>query len=216
MNISRINKNSRQTTPVSISRSAGFSLFELVVFIISVAIIYAYAANRFAEFPGQAERANFLAVTTQIEAGLNLEVMFGQGIRSTVSAESYVGINPMELLLDTPTNYIGAFDFVDAEQLDRRIWYFDRTREELVYLINDPQDVFLNINGVEVPTDEIRFKVVLAYQEVDQRTGLPVDAISDAESIDPVNIERRMRGVVMRPIFPFKWGATSLRDAVTS
>ena len=31
-----------------IAHSGGFSLFELVVFIISVAIIYAYAANRFA------------------------------------------------------------------------------------------------------------------------------------------------------------------------
>ena len=57
-----------QRRELKLAGSGGFSLFELVVFIICVAIIYASAANRFSDFPGEAERANFLAVSAQIQA----------------------------------------------------------------------------------------------------------------------------------------------------
>lgn len=188
--------------------AAGFSLFELVVFIISVAIIYAYAANRFAEFPGQAERANFLAVTTQIQSAVNMEMMFGVGVGRISSPQRLEGANPMELLLEPPSNYLGAFDAVDTSRLERRTWYFDRRRGELVYLANDPDGLVLISNGREVPTSEIRFRLVADYSMHEQGSGLPVRVLESAgESVPAENQVRKFNGIVMRPVIPYEWGA---------
>lgn len=188
-------------------RVQGFSLFELVVFIISVAIIYAYAANRFQEFPGQAERANFLAVTTQIQSAINLEMMYGVGVGRISSPQRLEGANPMDLMLEPPSNYLGAYDIVDTSRLDRRTWYFDRGSQELVYLVNDASGVALLINGVEVPTDEIRFKLVADFGMHDRESGLPVRALESAgQTVAEEDQERAFNGIVMRPVIPYKWG----------
>ena len=185
--------------------SRGFSLFELVVFIISVAIIYAFAANRFAGFPAQAERANFLAITTQLQSSLNLEVMTvlasGQGEFVT----AFEGINPMDLLLQPPFNYLGSFSNPDVASFDWRSWYFDLSREELVYLVNDVGGVFNQIEGLLSPVDEIRFKVRVGRGEVDARTGLDI-ALAERTGAVPIGGRRnRATGVILEPTTPFFW-----------
>lgn len=176
------------------------------MFIISVAIIYAYAANRFAEFPGQAEKANFMAVAAQLQSGVNLEMMMAIGTGRTAAVERFEGVNPMELMLETPTNYLGVVNSSSASELPRRSWYFDAATEELVYLINDTGGAFLLNNGVAYPTDEIRFKLVLDYSEVDRVTGLPVTiAERDGSTVIEENIRRRLNGLVLRPTTPYQW-----------
>lgn len=193
--------------------ASGFSLFELVVFIIAVAIIYAYAANRFADFPGQAERANFLSVTTQIQSAVNLEMMFGVGIGRISSPQRLEGANPMELLLEPPSNYLGAFDAVDTSRMERRTWYFDRRRGELVYLANDPRGLTLINNGQEVPTNEIRFRLVADYSMHEEGSGLPVQVLESAgESVPSENQVRKFNGIVMRPVLPYEWRAPEANE----
>ena len=197
---------SRQRNLVNYQKAKGFSLFELVVFIILVAIIYATAANRFAEFPGLAERANFLAITTQLQTAITLQVMSGIARGRVRSAEGLDGVNPMELMLESPSNYIGAFDLIDKARVGRRIWYFDRRTRELVYLVNDTSGVYLVRNQRDIPTDEIRFRIMLDYGEQDIVSGLPVGIVEiDGIEIAPENRRRRLLGVVLRPVFPFKW-----------
>jgi len=205
-----INNRQREKSPVSIAHSGGFSLFELVVFIISVAIIYAYAANRFAEFPAQAERANFMAVTTQLQSGVNLEMMMALGTGRITSLEQFEGVNPMDLMLQAPTNYLGVVSSTQASELPRRSWYFDPMTEELVYLINDTNGAYLVINGAAYPTDEIRLKLVSDYSEVDRLSGLPVHiAERDGSEVPEENIKRRLNGIVLRPTTPYQWQGDS-------
>lgn len=188
------------------THSGGFSLFELVVFIISVAIIYAYAANRFAEFPGQAERANFMAVTTQLQSGVNVEMImaFGGGRMGTI--ERLEGANPMDLMLEAPANYLGVMSSSQATQVPRRSWYFDPATEELVYLINDADGAYLIVNDISYPTDEIRFKLVSDHTEIDAITGLPVHiAERDGSEVAEENIKLRLNGIVLRPSTPYIW-----------
>lgn len=192
---------------IVIRKAAGFSLFELVVFIISVAIIYAYAANRFSDFPGQAERANFMAVSTQLQSAINLEMMVAIGTGRLMPSDGIEGINPMEMLLEPPSNYMGAFDFVDVSRLPRRTWYFDQSRGELVYLVNDPTGVAFLLNGQEIPTDEIRFKIMADFGEVETRTGLPIDiAEASGRLVPQEQRSTRFNGVLMRPTIPYRWG----------
>ncbi|PCJ23781.1 MAG: hypothetical protein COA96_11000 [SAR86 cluster bacterium] len=186
--------------------SSGFSLFELVVFIISVAIIYASAARRFAEFPGEAERVNFLAITIELQTAVNLEIMMGYSLGKFANVEAFAGTNPMDLMLSPPSNYLGALEFVDQSQLPRRSWYFDRQSEELVYLINDNDNVSVIRQGVKSSTDEIRFRIQLEYRLEDIESGLPIELVENGNLISEDNIRRRLNGVTMKPTVPFNWG----------
>lgn len=190
-------------------KSAGFSIFELVAFIITSAIIYSYAANQFTAFPGEAERANFLAVSTQIQTGVNMEMMFGLKAFSGSPVEQYEGANPMDLMLQPPSNYLGAFPAVNVAAMPRRSWYFDSTRQELVYLVNDLGKVYLIQSGAGVQSDEIRFKITADYSEVDSQTGIPLNISGQNGSGQS---KQRLNGMVFRPTVPYQWGSGGVDD----
>lgn len=187
------------------NKNRGFSLFELVAFIISVAIIYAYAANRFAEFPAQAERASFRAVTTQLQTGINLELINAVTRGNTGAASLLEGINPMDLMLLPPSNYLGAFSGASSADFPRRSWYFDSNSNELVYLVNDSTGVYIAINNQQLPVNEIRFRVTPDYGEVDSDSGLDVKIASREREIPQGNRRSRLNGVVLMPVAPFYW-----------
>lgn len=214
-------KQQSANRPVSLRRaplssSAGFSLFELVVFIVAVAIIYAYAANRFAEFPAQAERANFTAITTQLQSSLNLEVITVLASGRGGLIDVFEGINPMDLLLRPPSNYRGAYHQDATDSLPRRSWYFDGVKQELVYLVNDIDRASYQISGVLVPTEEIRFVVRVGQSETDVVSGLDVTLAERRGSVSASNRKSRISGVVLDPVFPFIWGVGNENEVMTS
>lgn len=192
-------------------KDAGFSLFELTVFIICVAIIYATAANRFAEFPEQAERANFLAVTTQLQSGVHLELMLAMSKGNLISLADYENSNPMALMLEAPSNYLGEFDFVDNERIQRRSWYYDVRNQELVYLVASADNVYLQDDGELIATDEIRFRIEILYREWDLGPDLnsPVQQALASVGAEPEFTTRRTRrslsGMLLKPVVPYQW-----------
>lgn len=208
----KLNQSGAGLALASRKKSGGFSLFELVVFIISVAIIYAVAANRFSKFPEAAERANFLAVTTQIQAGISLESTLSIAESGAQDMSRYIGANPMEMLLSPPRNYLGVFNIVDSSELPRRSWYFDSHRAELVYLVNDSENVYFLLDGEQVPTDEIRFKVSVNYRYENIQTGLVIASFDelDAQKYGNKDYKRRFSGVLMQPVTPYQWGETGV------
>jgi hypothetical protein len=190
-------------------RSQGFSLFELIVFIIVSGILYAGAARRVTDFPGDAERANFYAITTQIGAGINLEMMMGitRGLKDQLAA--FANANPMDLLLQAPSNYIGAFDALDINGIGRRVWYFDRFRGELVYLANDAEGLTKLINGTYIPTSELRFILSVEYSYRDA-SGLPVE-LTGGEASGNAGSRRSISGLILKPVIPFEWSAGDIQ-----
>lgn len=195
----------------------GFSLFELTAFIIITAIIYSVAVNRFSDFPEAAERANFLSIITQIQTGLNLEVMLGVTSGVVGNVREFDGINPMDLMLQPPANYLGAFGSLNPNQVERRSWYFDLSNSELVYLVNQSENVYLVENGRLIPSDEIRLQVVVLYRDVASRENVTLEELEsrlieqlgegfDNESAIESQIARaRVSGAVLRPSTPFEW-----------
>lgn len=203
-------------------RHKGFSLFELTAFIIITAIIYSVAVNRFSEFPEAAERANFIAIINQIQTGINLELMLGLNSGNIRNLREFDGINPMDLLLEPPSNYLGEFGIGDTSGFERRTWYFDSRTSELVYLVNSPDNVFLVDNGREIPTSEVRFKVVALYRYPDSRERLTLDEIESRireemlvgsvnESQLQQNLGRaRPSGALLKPTLPFRWQGSEI------
>lgn len=112
----------------------------------------------------------------------------------------------MDLMLEAPSNYLGVLSPAQAAESRRRSWYFDPVAEELVYLINDAGGAYLIVDDISYPTDEIRFKLVSDYSEIDRVTGLPLHiAERDGRTIAEESIKRRLNGVVLRPTTPYEW-----------
>ncbi len=190
-------------------RSRGFSMFELVVYIISVSIIYAYASNRFVAFPADAERANFIAILTQLQSGVSLEFNLGMSRNSASALAVLDGANPMDLMLRAPSNYLGALSSVDAASLPRRSWYFDLDNRELVYLVENTDQVYQVANGAPVPASQLRFKLEMAYKNEDPQTGLPAD-ITSPDSQAGSSGRRAVAGALINPVVPYEWGETGM------
>tara|TARA_R110002072_G_scaffold136124_2_gene278051 strand:- start:4890 stop:5525 length:636 start_codon:yes stop_codon:yes gene_type:complete len=172
-------------------RQRGFSMFEMMVYILVASIMFAAAFNRYRDFPGEAERANFTAILAQLNAATNLQMMRMIAAQEWQSAGVLEGANPMDFMLTTPGNYVGAFAGVDESTLPRRIWYFDTTRRQLVYLANDASNLYLTGNGQRTPTASVRFAMTNVYAG-----GTPG--------------EGGWRGIVLAPVIPYEWQVVPL------
>jgi prepilin-type N-terminal cleavage/methylation domain-containing protein len=166
----------------------GFSLFELVVVIVVIAILSGLLLTRVLPLIGQAERAAFMQTRQQIHSALLLEAA-----ERVVRAESGTlialsGTNPMDLLLEPPGNYRGTITEFGGDRLPRRSWFFDEDDRLLVYRPGR-QAKFDALDG---PADRIEMQVSFAYTD---RDG---DGAYDA-SVD------RFDGLRLQPLHLYAW-----------
>lgn len=169
-------------------RQRGFSMFEMVVYILAASILFSAAFNRYRDFPGEAERANFTAILAQLNAATNLQMMRLIATENWQNAGVLEGVNPMAFMLIAPGNYVGAFNGANEASLPGRIWYFDNSRGELVYIAEDASNLYLLNGGDRVPTRSIRFRMENVYNAPGGN----------------------WQGIVLAPVVPFEWQAVPL------
>jgi type II secretory pathway pseudopilin PulG len=172
-----------------LKHGGGFTLFELIAYILVVSITASVAYNRFAGFPGAAERANFMTVTVQLKAGINLQMMNAIARGNWSELRNLEGSNPMDLMLETPTNYVGELSVYDRDTLPGRVWYFDTRSRELVYVAGDATNLYSVENGQRIPANVVRFRITMKYSGGDMKNW---------------------EGIVLEPSTPYAWNATDL------
>lgn len=177
------------------NRQRGFSLFELIAYILIVSITFSFAFNRFADFPGEAERANFTSIMMQLKSGVTLQMMNGIATGKWNELTVLEGSNPMDLMLETPANYVGELGPIDVSQLPRRIWYFDATAGELVYLANNTENLYAMVDGAAQPTDHVRLRIAMKYNDEERKDW---------------------SGVTLDPVVPFVWESVELQIPSTA
>ncbi len=138
----------------------GFTLFEMVVAICSIVILYMMAVNRLDALPAAAERAAFQGTVAQMKTGVQLYMLSkltSGGMDELLAME---GGNPMEFMLEHPRNYRGPVAEI-APGLRRGSWYYEVSSGELVYLVGTESiaDVWVDYGVTMVMPGEIRFKV---------------------------------------------------------
>jgi general secretion pathway protein G len=168
----------------------GFSLFELVVYLLVASMLFATVMNRYREFPGEAERANFTAILAQLKAGVNLQMMDMIASSDWGRAAELEGSNPMDLMLEQPSNYVGAFAMVELAAMPRRVWYFDTTRGELVYLADNADNLYVTREDGSAPSDNVRFRINSMRAEAEAETDAALS---------------RWQGLTLLPVEPYTW-----------
>lgn len=176
-------------------RQHGFSLFELVVYLLVSSILFATIVNRYRDFPAEAERANFLAVLAQLKAGVNLQMINAIARDRWSDLSSLDASNPMDLMLEVPSNYLGEFELADPSSMPGRTWYFDTTTGELVYRAENARNLVLVQQDGLLETDHIRFRIENVF--------------SDGDSGD-------WQGIVLAPSTAYEWERTPIEYQVAA
>jgi general secretion pathway protein G len=166
----------------------------LVIAICIIGLLIALAAERLLPLRIEAERAAVEQVLGGLRAGVALQLMslVAQGRDGEIDQLAHR--NPMDFLMQTPANYLGALDRPDPEQIPPGRWYFDREAGLLVYRVRYSNHFASSLSG----PPRVRFRLQLVYQDVD-RSG------SFESGLD------RLQGIRIDPLEAYRWRSEPLR-----
>lgn len=115
-------------------RRAGFTLIELVVTIIVVAILATVLLDRMLFYRDQAERVAMQQVVGNLRSALHLQLTLLLVRNREQELLQLAQQNPMDWLAEKPGNYLGEIDVSTSENLEKGNWYFDKRDKRLLYL----------------------------------------------------------------------------------
>ncbi len=146
----------------------GFSLVELVVVIVVVAIISAILLDRVKFYQEQAEKTTMEATAAAIQAALHLRMAGYLASGQDRAMQRLAGENPMDWLARKPDNYAGAFDPLAARELPDGAWYYDLSDRTLVYRVRYGRAFEAGPDGRK----EVRYRASVEYGRLEQASNL--------------------------------------------
>jgi hypothetical protein len=115
--------------------SRRFSLMELAMVMLVVAIVVYAMASRLLRYFEIAEKAAMTITVLEVERGMRVRLALAAMGGPPASVEELRAINPFEFAHAIPPNYLGELDAsVDLQELKRGNWFYDRDRHEIGYL----------------------------------------------------------------------------------
>jgi type II secretory pathway pseudopilin PulG len=165
--------------------SLGLTLIELIVVVCIIGVSAALLFERLRFYQEAAEKAAMEYTVGVLKSALQLQVaaMLVRGEERNI--ESLAGVNPIGWLVEPPPGYRGEFR-APQPAVPRGSWYFDATRNELVYVPNlDSQLKHLADGG-----RRLRFRVRLEFA--------PAERGSEHKRI-------AFTGVRIEPVTPYAW-----------
>lgn len=173
--------------PAIKSRSHGFTLFELILVIIVVALAAGMLAGRVLTYQEAAEKAAMEQTAGAVRSALTIQAT-GLIVRGGMeNVQKLVTVNPITLLTEHPKNYAGEF-YVLPDDIPPGNWYFDLKARQLVYLVRHDAHFQSGEEGVKA----VRYQVTLMYN----------DLLSNANGKSD---RKEIGGVALREVLPYKW-----------
>jgi prepilin-type N-terminal cleavage/methylation domain-containing protein len=113
----------------------GFSLLELVIVIVIISVLMVLAISRLLALQVEAERVTVESVAGILRSAIGIKVAESIVKMQVADLAALEGSNPMDLLAETPHNYLGEQTGVNPVTLQDGNWYFDKQAKVLVYLV---------------------------------------------------------------------------------
>jgi general secretion pathway protein G len=167
-------------------RQGGFTLLELIVVVCVAAVMMGVLFNRLQVYKEAAEKAAMQQTAAAIKSALQMRVASYMISGQDNEIDKLAAKNPINWLQENPGNYAGEF-FADAyARVPPGSWYYDLTRQELVYVVN------LGDNFKPAPDGRkwVRYRVRIAYEDLPLRDG---------------GVRKILSAVSFAPVQPFVW-----------
>jgi len=135
-------------------KAVGFSLFEFLVVVTSIALLGGVLLERVRFYQEQAEKAAMEQMAASLRSALRLQIAqrLPQGRRSLAEL---VEQNPMDWLLGKPANYLGERFGPQSGTVPGGSWYFDLRDKSLVYVVGNGRHFVPNPAGRK----EVRYQI---------------------------------------------------------
>jgi len=162
---------------------AGLTLIELVIVIGIIGVLSAVLLERLRFYQEAAEKAAMENNVGALKSALQLRVaaLLVRGEERNI--ESLASANPFGWLMEPPPGYRGEFR-APQPVVPRGSWYFDATRNEIVYV----PDLDGHLERLADGSKRLRFRVRL-----------------DFEPTDPGSEHKRISGMRIEPVSPYVW-----------
>lgn len=172
--------------PGGIRLLRGFSLFELLIVIIIVAVLMVVAIQRLLVLQVDAERVVMESVVGTLRSAIGIKVAESIARQNVASLASLASGNPMGHLAETPRNYLGELTAVSPGTLEPGNWYFDGDDRTLAYLV-DNRGYFTG--GVDNPP-RARFQIRLVYNDANSNGRYDTGEVIEGLRLAPVESYR--------------------------
>jgi hypothetical protein len=112
-----------------------FSLIELALVMLVVAIAAHAVFSRTLRYFEAAEKAAMTITVLEVERGMRVRLALSAMGRTAAPAVKVEDANPFEFAHAVPPNYLGELDEnADLSGLTRGNWFYDRARREIAYV----------------------------------------------------------------------------------
>lgn len=118
-------------------KTAGFTLFELAVVGIIVAVLAGVLVKRLTFYQEQVELARVEQTVGIMRAALQFKVSRLVVVNKEHEFSRIVDENPIEWLVERPKNYLGEYYSPQVNMLPKGNWYYDRSDKSLNYLLDN-------------------------------------------------------------------------------
>lgn len=169
----------------------GFTLLELAVVIVIVALLAGVLLKRVIFYQEQAERVSMEQTVGILRAAMHLQMADRLLHERERPMAQLAGDNPMNWLAEKPGNYLGEYDNPKWGQIGEGNWYFDTHDRVLVYLPTHREH--LQIAAGE--QGGLRFRVRLSM----------TNSVGFSAKDGQAATQARFEGVLLEPVTPYKW-----------
>jgi len=158
----------------------GFTLFEFVIVISIIATLAAVLVGRLESTAAIAEKTAMETTVNQINTALLFEFADDVIHNTRGKIPAMVGRNPVDMLAQPPSNYVGEFSKAPEQPNPAGGWYFDTTDRSLVYTVRRGDEFQPDSAGIK----RVRYRIKLLYDNAEPRGTV---------------------GVILSPVESYKW-----------
>jgi general secretion pathway protein G len=170
-------------------RVCGFTLIELTVVVVLVAVLAGALLKRALYYEEQAERVSVEQTLGILRSAMHMQMAYSLLHPSVRPMFQLATENPMNWLAELPSNYVGEYAAPKSGEIARGSWYYDTRDRTLVYL----------------PTYDERLQTA-AGEEGRLRFRTRISTSNTVGYHEPsVAQNAAFEGIVLEPVKPYNW-----------
>jgi prepilin-type N-terminal cleavage/methylation domain-containing protein len=143
------------------SKQHGFTLLELVVVITIISVLLVVALERFYKLMVDVERTSMEYNLGAMRSAIGMQVAAHFVAGDLQGLTKLTESNPMKLLAEKPSNYLGSVGSPDLEELEKGSWVYDEKSQTLIYLVRN----HVYFESVLDHPKRARFKIFPVYSD---------------------------------------------------
>jgi prepilin-type N-terminal cleavage/methylation domain-containing protein len=167
------------------SKQGGFTFLELVVVITIISVLGVVALNRYYKLLVDVERTSMEHDLGVMRSAISMQFAGYYVAGNLAGLGKLVDSNPMDLLAETPNNYLGVISHYQIEDIEKGSWFYDSKEQTLIYLVRN--QLYFETELTE--PQRARFKIYPIYSDR-VKGGVKAKSIS---------------GLTLKAIEPYRW-----------